>query len=680
MTSPGSTVEAVRRPTIAYQPALDGVRALAVLAVLLFHGGISWLRGGYLGVSVFFTLSGFLITSLLLTEHEHTGRVSAAAFYVRRARRLLPASLACLAAVCLMAWVGWFRGVANLRRDVLGSLFQVFNWVKLGAGESYADLTTLRSGFRKPLDHYWSLAIEEQFYWLWPLSFIGLMAIARRWRLRPIVPIAVLTGLAAIAAPVIASVYGPDAAYWATPARMCEILAGALAACWLAGRSIAPKLGAVAPIALCCLAVACALFPSGSGPAYEGALPLIAVVSAALIIGLQVDGPARRLLSVGPLVALGKVSYGVYLYHWPVFVLIDRHGWDLPVGVLLTIKCAITAGAAIVSYFLIERPVRSATWMRPRPTLVAAFAGTAVVVAMTVLVPSVSKYYGVDPEAAEAAAIDTGDVEPLVPLTTIPLTTTTLAITRTTPPTTTSTTTPIATTTSALAVPARPVRIVVIGDSTAEATGAGIVEWAAANPQYAQVELFTGSGCGLAMGGYLVFHDSERDVDAACGGYVFQAVPERVAALQPDVVMLMTTSWDVADHRLVAGGPVLSPVDPDVQRAITDSFRLLTDQLLGLGVARVVWVQQPVPLDSQLTEFDSQGDARRHQVLWDAMEDIADGNPTAVRVVDLAGWVAQAGLSDDAEARPDGVHWTPVAALQMASEFLAPALVRAALT
>src|SRR6187402_1746086 len=100
--------ENARSGTIAYQPALDGVRALAVAAVLLFHGGISWMTGGYLGVSVFFTLSGFLITSLLLQEQAATGTVSARAFYTRRARRLLPASLACLLAVCVIAWSGGF--------------------------------------------------------------------------------------------------------------------------------------------------------------------------------------------------------------------------------------------------------------------------------------------------------------------------------------------------------------------------------------------------------------------------------------------------------------------------------------------------------------------------------------------------------------------------------------------
>ena len=303
------------RRTIAYQPALDGTRALAVTAVLLFHGGVSWMSGGYLGVSVFFTLSGYLITSLLLTEHASTGSIAAAAFYTRRARRLLPASLVCIVGVCLMAWAGWFEGVANLRRDVFGAVFQVFNWVKLGSGESYADLTAAQAGLKQPLDHYWSLAIEEQFYWVWPMVFIGLVAVARRRGVKVFTVVAWLTGLSAVAAPVIAQVWGANAAYWATPARICEILAGALVACWLHGRSVPRGVAPLAPISLGVLTVACVLFPDGHGPAYQGALPLVAAASAALIVGLQAAGPVRSLLAARPFVGLGKISYGVYLYH-----------------------------------------------------------------------------------------------------------------------------------------------------------------------------------------------------------------------------------------------------------------------------------------------------------------------------------------------------------------------------
>jgi peptidoglycan/LPS O-acetylase OafA/YrhL len=675
-----STLADVSRRTIAYQPALDGTRALAVSAVLLFHGGVGWMSGGYLGVSVFFTLSGFLITSLLLAEHEHHGRIDVAAFYTRRARRLLPASMVCLVAVSAMAWAGWFEGVANLRRDVLGALFQVFNWVKLGAGESYADLFAATAGLQRPLDHYWSLAIEEQFYWVWPLTFMGLLWLSRRFRVRPLVSVGVLTALSAVAAPIIAHVWSADAAYWATPARICEILAGALVACWSSGRDVSPKMARLAPASLVLLAAGCVFFPKGSGPAYEGALPLVALCSAALIVGLQAEGPVRQLLSVTPLVGLGKISYGVYLYHWPVFVLVDRQGWDVPAGVELTIKCAIAVTAAVVSYFLIERPIRTANWLPPRRTLVAALGGTAVAgVLAWLIIPTESTYYGVDKVAAEQAAFDTGPVDALVPL---PPTVASSPAPATTAPGSTAapvTSLPVVTTATELPVPSRPVRVVVVGDSTAEAMGAGLVAWAAANPQYAQVELVTGLGCGLVTRGYLDIPTGRVDVAQGCGPYVNEYVPERVAELRPDVVMVMSTVWDVLDRSLTPDGPFLTPLDSEIRELITDSFASFTDMLLGLGVPRVVWIQAPPPLPAAFGGEDQQADPARHKVMHTVIAQICAQRP-ATRVVDLAGWLVEQGLATSSDARRDGTHFTSEAALGIATRFLGPALVQAAVS
>ena len=499
------------RRTIAYQPALDGVRALAVLAVLLFHAGFSWMSGGYLGVSVFFTLSGFLITSLLLTEHRATGSVQASAFYTRRARRLLPASLVCLAGVCVLAAFGAWDGITKLRRDVLGALLQVFNWVKLASGESYADLTAAQAGLRRPLDHYWSLAIEEQFYWLWPLAFLGIMWWCRRRQFSPTRVVLVLVLLASIAAPVIAQVWGPDAAYWATPARISEILFGALVACLVSGREVPQRAAIAAPAGLAALLVACVLFPDGHGPAYQGALPLVGAVSAVMIYGLQAEGPARRLLSSKPLVALGRISYGVYLFHWPVYVLIDRQAWDMPAAVDLALKWSITLAIALASYYAIERPVRRSEWLVPRRTLVGGLAASVVVASMVLLVPNAAKFYGVNTDQAAAASIDTGSVAPLV---TAPPSTVAPTV-ATSPATVLATTTVPASTTTSTVVPPRPIRIVVVGDSTAEATGAGVVAWAAAHHEMAQVELVTGAGCGLFLGGYQDLAFGFRDVDEA---------------------------------------------------------------------------------------------------------------------------------------------------------------------
>jgi peptidoglycan/LPS O-acetylase OafA/YrhL len=214
---------------IAYQPALDGLRAVAVTLVLIYHGGFSWMTGGYVGVSVFFTLSGYLITTLLIVEFERSGTIAVGEFYRRRLKRLMPASALSLGAVAVMARLGLFRGVPHLRRDFLGAIFQVANWTKLTQGESYADLISRKSGLLGPLDHYWSLAIEEQFYWVWPI----VMLVVLRWVRSPRGRAVALTALASslmVIAPLIAQIWGPNAAYWATPARLGEIVIGAATA------------------------------------------------------------------------------------------------------------------------------------------------------------------------------------------------------------------------------------------------------------------------------------------------------------------------------------------------------------------------------------------------------------------------------------------------------------------
>jgi peptidoglycan/LPS O-acetylase OafA/YrhL len=666
----------VNRRTITYQPALDGVRAFAVMAVLVFHAGFSWMGGGYIGVSVFFTLSGFLITSLLLTEHRNSGTVDAKAFYTRRARRLLPASLLCLALVCVLAAFGAWDGITKLRRDVLGALLQVFNWVKLASGESYADLTAAQAGLRRPLDHYWSLAIEEQFYWLWPIAFLGIIAWSARRGRSPLRFVLVLTLASAVAAPVIAQVWGPDAAYWATPARISEILFGALVACVVAERRVHDRAAVLAPIGIVLLTAACVLFPDGSGPAYEGFLPLVAVVSAATIYGLQVSGPMVTVLSARPLVALGRISYGVYLYHWPVFVLIDREAWELPAAVDFAVKFAITLAVSLLSYYLVERPVRRSDWFVPSRTLVGALAGTAVVAAMVLLVPATAKFYGVDEGQAEAASIGTDSVAPLVtspPSTLAPSTSvadTVAAVTSTVP----------ASTTTAAVVPPRPVRIVIVGDSTAEATGAGVVAWAAANPSLAQVEVVAGAGCGVVLGGYQELAFGPRDVDATCAAYRNEVVPEAIAARRPDVVMVITTVWDVLDRRLVQGGPEYSPTDPELEALVREQLAGFTDELLAAGVPRVAWIMQPVPLPTPSAPQDQQAERPRHEVLHQVINDVALARPQ-VRVVDLDAWlVDNSPLATDEAARPDHVHWTTDAATVIANEFLGQALLRAALT
>jgi peptidoglycan/LPS O-acetylase OafA/YrhL len=356
----GATAES--RPALGYQPALDGVRAIAVIVVLGFHLGLTWLSGGYLGVSLFFTLSGFLITSLLLVDRERHGRIRFGAFYARRMRRLVPAALLTVAAVAILAGVGVFEQSNALRRGLLGAVLQVANWTELLGGRSYAELFTDPT----PVAHFWSLSIEEQFYWLWPLAIAGLVAIGQRFAdsLRPnwlVGSLVAIWAVAAVSAPVTASAWSASAAYFATWARTSEILAGAVLAAVVATRWGAPRhwWAVLAAVGLAVVVVLSVVTPDGRGWPYEGGLPLFGLVSAALIAGLQVGGPVRSLMGWAPLVWIGRRSYGIYLYHWPIFLILDSQrtgldGWSLHIT-----RLVVTFVVAALSFTYFEQPIRT---------------------------------------------------------------------------------------------------------------------------------------------------------------------------------------------------------------------------------------------------------------------------------------------------------------------------------
>ncbi len=370
--------DAVAPHRLTYQPALDGVRAVAVALVVIFHLDVGIFDGGYLGVSVFFTLSGFLITSLLVDEWNVRADTAEPGldlgrFYVRRIKRLLPASIATLLAVAALAAMELVARTPSLQGDLTAAAWNVYNWNELWSGESYAALFQEES----PVAHFWSLAIEEQFYLVWPLTMLFLMkrcGLGRSGLLR------VLGGLYAATA-VTAVIASPEVAYFATWTRAAEILAGALLGVWMStsARASWPDWWRWLPgPALAVIVIASIFTPTATGWAYAGGLPIFALVSTALIAGLQMPGRTKRVLAWVPLVALGKVSYGVYLVHWPVFVVLDEErlgvgGWSLAM-----VRLAVTGVITVVMFFVLERPIRLS---RPtlRPMAVAALAVLAMV-------------------------------------------------------------------------------------------------------------------------------------------------------------------------------------------------------------------------------------------------------------------------------------------------------------
>ena len=344
-------------------PALDGLRTIAVFGVLLFHAGLTWMPGGFLGVDVFFVLSGYLITSLLLAERAADGRIDLARFWLRRARRLLPAVVVVVAACVLLAFALAANEAARVRGDALSSLLYFNNWHQIFTEQSYFDA----AGRPSLLRHLWSLSVEEQFYVLWPLAIaFGLARLSRGRFLGTTLAVALLSAL--LMAVLFDPSGDPSRVYYGTDTRLTPLLLGAaLAFVWpmrpARGRT-GPRASAVLnAMALAGLAgVLYAFFFAHEFDSwlYRGGLTLVAGATAVLLAAIVHPACAvARPLASAPMVWLGERSYGIYLWHWPVMTL-TRPEFDLSwsLWILVPLQLAATVGLAAASYRWVEMPFR----------------------------------------------------------------------------------------------------------------------------------------------------------------------------------------------------------------------------------------------------------------------------------------------------------------------------------
>ena len=344
---------------LPYSPALDGLRALAVLAVMLYHGGVAVAGGGFLGVDVFFVLSGFLITTLLLLEFEANGRLDLPAFWGRRARRLLPALF--LVLITVLVYGAFLRGEAAsaVRADVLATLFYVSNWWFIASGNSYFAQFQDPS----PLTHTWSLAIEEQWYLLLPIVLVLLLprVKSRRWW------VIIFVALALLSAGLMSFLHmpgsDPSREYYGTDTRLLGLLLGAALASLLtpgAIEKVRRPAAWLAPIGLAALVLLLGLTDDTSDWLYNGGFLLVALVSAVVLASVvaRPQGFVARVLAWRPIVWIGTVSYGLYLWHWPVYVILSPGRTGISGTALLVLRFAVTFAVAALSYYLVERPVR----------------------------------------------------------------------------------------------------------------------------------------------------------------------------------------------------------------------------------------------------------------------------------------------------------------------------------
>jgi peptidoglycan/LPS O-acetylase OafA/YrhL len=396
-----------------FRPDIEGLRAVAVLAVVLFHAGMPGVSGGFVGVDVFFVISGFLITGLLWREANSSGTVRLGRFYGARARRLLPAS----AMVGVITAIGAFvllppLQVGSVLRDGIASALYVSNyWFIIGSVNYFGSHMP-----PSPFQHYWSLGVEEQFYLVWPALIIGtawvIRRVGRRTRTqataskRPYLVVLTLVAVASFALSLVDTLWLPSVAFYSLPTRAWQLAVGGLVALtadqW---RRLPPRAAAITGWAgLALILLACTWL--GPTTPYPGVAALLPVLGAALVIGAGGAAASQgcgRVLAVSPMRAIGRISYSWYLWHWPVLVLAPAL-LGYPLGLVARLAAALLSGGlAVLTLRFIENPLRFANPIRRSALASLALGGAATAVAVCVglaLLEHVPTPVGLGPAAA----------------------------------------------------------------------------------------------------------------------------------------------------------------------------------------------------------------------------------------------------------------------------------------
>jgi peptidoglycan/LPS O-acetylase OafA/YrhL len=612
------------------------------VAVLLFHAGVPGVGGGLLGVDVFFVLSGFLITSLLCGEQLTRGAIRLGRFWAGRARRLLPALFLLLLGVALYAWV--FRNsvdVQSIRGDALSTLLYVANWHFIFSHQGYFTQSTAPS----PLLHMWSLGVEEQFYLAWPLvAFVVLRN--RGPRLLAWVAGAGAAASALLMASMYLAGFSTNRLYYGTDTRAQALLVGAALGAVASGRQwrvVAPRWAVTRAgrRAGACLGLGGAAFlvwawhaQNGQGAfMYEGGFLLVALAAGAVITAVTSwrSGTLATVCSLGPLTYIGRISYGLYVYHWPLFLVIDHAHTGLSGTALLAARLAAALAAAAVSFHLVEQPIRSGrlgrTWRGLTLAAGGAVASAAVVVAATL--PAASAPV---PSArpGSSSGLPAAERQALV---------------------------------AARAFTSDPVRLLMVGDSVATTASVGLK---VDSVQRYGVKLYNKGvlGCDLSaepsrLGGV----DYTNPPGVNCGSWPSLWSAD-VAAVQPQVVGLLIGRFELADH--FYGGQwvhVGQPAwDDQLERSLDRAIGVLTS-----GGARVALFTFPY-IDPPIEQLDgapwpenvpSRVDA------WNRIErEVATTHPATVTLIGLNRMLSPDGhfttTVDGVKVRwpDDGIHVT----------------------
>lgn len=617
---------------------MDGIRAVAVALVLADHGGIPGLSGGFLGVDVFFVLSGFLITSLLLDEHRRTARIRLGDFWIRRARRLLPALLVMVLVVVAARDLFSPESTASLRDDAVASFFWISNWAFVAQRADYF----AQGAPPSPLQHTWSLGVEEQYYLLWPLLLIG-VAVLFWARLR--LAVFVLSTVGVVASATAAIVLTTDSTlnriYFGTDSRVQALLVGSAAAALLVrdwsvlndgGTLIRTRWGHIVArilpfIGLAVLAAA-AHYATGSVSDFRSGLLIVVAIAAVLVVApvaLEQEGPVARALAWRPLVWLGAISYGVYLWHWPIFLALNGERTGLSGWPLFAMRCAATVALAAASWWLLEEPIRRWRPMFvPMLPLAGATVATAAVVTMTVLP------VGVKPEMVQGPAIDSAAlVAPEVPV----------EVRKPTAhdPGTRS--------------------VAVFGDSVAWT----MMRYLPPTPGLAFTN-YTTIGCGIARGGPYRYVGQTLNQKPECDAWPSRW-SQRINHDRPDVVLLMVGRWEVVDR--MNEGVWTDILETGYEDYLRGELNRALD-ILGATGARIVVTTEPYNRRAEKPDGSLYPEDDPDRVdEWNALLRSVVKPRKNVEVLDLNDKLGPGGVYtnwvDGIRMRSDGVHPTPQA-------------------
>ena len=338
--------------TLPYRPAIDGLRAVAVLAVFIFHLNRAWLPGGFVGVDIFFVLSGYLITSLLLKEYQQSN-FNLWKFYQRRIARLFPAFFTVALATLTGAWfIYTAQDLASFTTHLIAATLGVANMSALWQGNYFTAAPD-----STPFLHCWSLSIEEQFYLLFPAGFLWIYLKAKRW----ITVILATLGAVSLSSCSVVTHINPEYAFYLLPTRAWELVAGCLLAISPSpARTASGNLWQASSLfGLALILLSFFVIHEGSGfPGYIALLPVLATV---LFLGPNGNSPglAGQLLSWSPLVLIGRMSYSLYLWHWPIFSFVDYKLYLADPLVRLGLKIGLSLVATVACYYLVEKPGRA---------------------------------------------------------------------------------------------------------------------------------------------------------------------------------------------------------------------------------------------------------------------------------------------------------------------------------